>query len=335
MNLREKNYLCTLYSGQFTVDIFSPSALAYDSLAHDNEAYAPFIPGYKCKRVNPSSDFQIIHDLANEITFSVNAKQNRMSISCPESFVEGGRLLAYLAVVLFEVQRQTCGMMMAHAAAVAKDSKAVLLLGERGDGKTSVAIGLCQKHGYKLLSNDITIIGYDSGILQVHDGTRVIGLRYAAIREKYPELIRLFKDDLRSKNSWTNKVFVTANTVGINIEEGTHECTNVILVHLDCKGTDELSIEEYTGSRPQLMLYENFSRNIRTVSLPLIGGNSFGHLGYMPSFDCIEFHNKRVALINHIFEEMKLLYVSGGNLTEICQAVHEIHGGEYEYHNKY
>ena len=172
----------------------------------------------------------------------------------------------------------------------------------------------------RLLANDIAIIGYDEKLMKIHEGTKVVGLRYATVRAQYPELKRFFPEGT-NKESWTTKVFLEPSSLGIHTESRAVYCTKAVMVHLDSSGKDKLSVTRTGGSIIRLLLYEDLSRNIRGVTLPFIGGERFDYMDYMPSFDRREFHEFRVALINHLLDDIGLYYISSGNMEEIASAV--------------
>ncbi len=81
--------------------------------------------------------------------------------TCPEEAqkkIEGGSAMLLL--------RHLRGEMALHGAAIAKDGRALLLLGRSGDGKSTLAHALTQDHGWELLADDAVALaegadGYD------------------------------------------------------------------------------------------------------------------------------------------------------------------------------
>ena len=85
--------------------------------------------------------------------------------------------LAYVTYTVTERARQQLGMVTAHAAAViTPDGKAVVLLGDKGAGKTTTAFSLVDKR-YRLLGDDLIILAHRDDGLEVMAGRKLAAVR--------------------------------------------------------------------------------------------------------------------------------------------------------------
>lgn len=86
----------------------------------------------------------------------------------------GNRQIAMRLAVHFPVfwRLSASGIFPVHGASVARDGAALVFAGLNGCGKSTLALTLCQSHGFKLISDNFTL----------HDGRRILA---------FPETLRL------------------------------------------------------------------------------------------------------------------------------------------------
>ena len=77
------------------------------------------------------------------------------------------RALARLDAVVKALITDLRGGLGLHASAVALGSKAILFLGESGDGKSTAAATLCLRHGARLLADDAALLEERYGVVRV------------------------------------------------------------------------------------------------------------------------------------------------------------------------
>lgn len=317
-DLRQSFFLCALSQGPHSVNVYSSQA-KFLPFTEDNTAkYAPWIPGWRVDSSPQSTDYSILYCPSQESGLRYFKKQKTLLMHGQEEEFSDGQAIAYGSLWLNEVQRQKEGMVLTHGAALSNDDGGVLILGERGAGKTSVCLELGRKYGYKLIGNDLTILGFNQTFDQITicDGTKIFGLRLQAVRSNFPDLLYLLPE--QDRRSWNVRAFVSPESLGVETEKEPRSLKRVFMVHLDNSGVDKLSFYKMDELTIKNFLYENFSRYIRGSALLLFGQRSKGPLGYLPSLDSEELSNFRWSLINCLINKLEIINVSGGNLQEIA-----------------
>lgn len=320
-------FLCCVSQERHSVNVFSESPAA-EALLRDGD-FTHWIPEYRCTKERSPSPYKLVYH--EDSTFSLASSAEGMSVEIhgdAECF-RRGVTLPYLTSSLLEVQRQAAGETTAYAAAVAHNGKGVLLFGRPGSGKTSVSLALCRTFGFRLIANDITLIGYDERGPRTYGGTKFFCLRRAAMERHHPDLLRFFGragQDApwlfslkEQEDPWITRTTVFPEDLDVSVEHTTVPIVCAFLLHLDptCGTT---VANQTSGVFPHLFLYENFSRAIRRTGTPLLGGPNYQFLTYLPSLDRSEFHEHRVALIKHLLHTVGLEHISG-DLPGICQYI--------------
>lgn len=216
-----------------------------------------------------------------------------------------------------EVQRQEDGKFTLHAAAASKNEEAVLILGNKGAGKTSLVLELCAKHGYKLVGNDVLIVGEtnnDKKRIGVHCGDGVLKPRKLTM-DRFPEFASVCEFDSQ-KSPYDAKAIIDPANIGIEVERAITPITKVVQIFLNA---DESAL---TISRPEMLpfrlnLHENASRYIKGAVTPLMDFSG-DLIGSMPSFDRPELARKRATILERLITEVETLSISGGNIGEIA-----------------
>lgn len=204
-----------------------------------------------------------------------------------------------------------------HACAVEKDGKGILILGDKGTGKTNLLIALCMNHAYRFIGNDIVVIGGGEKLTLVF-GNQQINVRVETIRNLNPLFsARINLDDLN--NGYETKKSYSTEELGIN--NCNHE---VVLSHIvrinthitngDYKETPILSLPTEA-----LRLNENMSRYIRGMTTPLMLSESGSIKGYFPSQDNSELCNFRNNLVERFLNEVPFTYISGDESSNIAK----------------
>ena len=81
-------------------------------------------------------------------------------------------VLALQGVVLAALLSQR-GMMVLHASAIALHGRGIIVIGDKGQGKTTLALNLLASGG-RLLSDDVTALSFAKGRIMVHPGPPLI-----------------------------------------------------------------------------------------------------------------------------------------------------------------
>lgn len=320
--LKLPTFQCAIGMGIHAVNVFSEKEDFICYFEGRGAGYIPWIPGWWTKRSYAQTRYSMVYFPEGNPHFEYDGRNRRLIISGDMREFRDGQALAYLGFWLMELQRQRDFMFTSHATALSMEDKGVLIFGERGDGKTSVALSLGRTYGYKLIANDLAIIGYDdeNEQLALHNGTKIFGLRLSAIRGRFPELLHLFPD--QTQRSWITKAFVYPDKVGIATEMHPKSLTRAFMVHLDNTKTDKLSAQEMNDLWVRNYLYENFSRYIRGTAIVAFGESNLDFLDYMPSLDDRGCHENRLKIIRFLIEKIKILNVSSGSLEEIRDFIH-------------
>src|SRR5207253_5601648 len=100
------------------------------------------------------------------------------------------------------LQHNQKGRFYVHCSCIASGGAAILLTGENGSGKTTVALECCRRLGYELVSADLAIVTLDSDTPIVYDiGNQILSVRFNALRILYPDSLR--DDDADTLGYWT------------------------------------------------------------------------------------------------------------------------------------
>lgn len=291
-------YRCSVTDGRFYVNIYSDTDLFLKQLRSDS-SYTPFIPGWRVEDIFPPETGSVTYKTGSQVRLQYDQPKSTITVTGPIEDFANGRTIAYLSLSLLEKSRQEQGSVLAHAAAVSRDEGGLVLFGERGSGKTSVLLTLCRQFGFKIIGNDLIILGLDPlGGAKIFEGTKVIGLRKAVAMNNFPELLNYFSKD--NGDAWTTKAFLSPQELGIETEDNAMPIGYAGFVHIDSLGKQKLRVKREEGPWIRVNLYENFSRYIRGTCLPFIAGEGFDYLGYLPSFDSETAHQNRVDLINNL-----------------------------------
>ena len=238
--------------------------------------------------------------------------------------MENGLTILFMAYPLLEVNRREKKSLTCHCAGVSINGKGILILGKEGAGKTTLAIELCRKYNAKLIGNDLCVIDYNClNNLKLLGGSKYIFLRYESIKRNIPELLKKF--DLQENNNkidtWTFKKKIFPKDLGIQVQKNEVSIDSIFIVHIDqekdffCKETNSLA--------DILYINENFSRYIRNTCTTMINDNNI--INYIPSLDTKEFYTERAELINYLFNNKKIKYLSG-NIEDVSKYI--INGGK-------
>lgn len=310
----------SLWVGKHSVNLFSDKGDVIDHTELKNPS-AFRIPGWKFDETPSESEYSIIYRRDENSSLDLDSEDKSLTVrGRPEDF-ESGQSFAFLAFWLTELQRQEQSAYTIYSAALAIDKKGALLLGPSGAGKTSVLLKLCQIGNCEVVSNNLTLVSHnpESHQINLDDGTKEIRPRLAAVND-FPEL----KDKLTSKLgnvSWETQVNITPEEVGATIADGPRQLSQVFEIHYDIRGQDGLIIKRENGLDVRYRLYENMSRILRGTAISVFGKDNH-FLGYMPSLDTIDLHERRVQAIETMVNDIGVMSISGGNLFELAEVVY-------------
>ena len=316
-------FQCAINMGKHSVNVYSKMDhfLPYfEGLGID---YILNFPGWKTSRSPTASEYSIVYCSNPESAFYYDENiKTLLAIGKPEDY-ESGQVLAYLGFWMMEAQRQTESIFTMHSSALAIEDKGILLLGHSGSGKTTILLGLGSRYGCEVVSNDLTIVGHNPevGEMILVDGTKEIRLRLASVKTKFPGLVDLFPKS--NQSPWKTKIAVAPEAIGIRSAVEPKKLSATFLIHLDSQEDYPLLAHKTEGIDIRYILYEDMSRIVRGNAISLFGADD-KILGYIPSLDNLDLHQKRVAAIECLLSEIGVWNISGGNLGQICQTIYEI-----------
>lgn len=237
----------------------------------------------------------------------IKCKKNLIYVKYPKKELTDFNV-AYIARYLIEKQYAEQQKATCHSACMCKDGQAVLLLGDAGAGKTSIAINLWKQYGYDVISNDQTVIGIKEDQLYAYGGTQFINFRYASVEQNMPFLIsKLFSTIPRDK--WNEKVTVLADQIGMNVVTFKTPIQQILVLHVDNR-KEEVVVQEGDNWKNNFMLYQNLTENIRNSASCIV--NKYGHpIGYVPSYDNFNLFQKRSNMIQKINQNAYFKTVTG------------------------
>jgi len=303
--------------GNYGINIYSNYPKVFDILRKGS--FTPFIPEYHCLRTRAKSDYSIIY-INDEIPSARMFNDNKtLEIKGPLKDVLEASTIPFRAHFMLEQQLQKDSIFTTQGAGVSKDGRAVLLMGKRGAGKTSITLELCRKYNYKLIGNDLVLVGFKKNKGYFFGGAKVFTLRFTTVKYYNTDLQKFFKKD--HPNEWTNKIRLLPKDLAISIEKKRPKIIKAFYVHLLNDKSAPLYIQRigdkevsYMG---RLYLYEELSRYIRGTCIPIVYGAQF-HIGdYLPSLDKPEYHKNRVKFIDWIMNDVEFYFISG-SMNAIC-----------------
>jgi hypothetical protein len=266
--------------------------------------------------IGPSSHQEFIVRYVSAPFEPVTYSDGLVQVTVPFEQLQSGEVLFYAALPFLEVLHQRKQVVTMHAAAIEFDDSAILLLGKAGAGKTSLTLSLCRNHRARLIGNDIVKVGLVGTSVQTCAGSKYFFLRQESIKRNVPDLLSLFPQS--EKDPWTHKIYCSPEQLSVSMCTGQVPITKSYLVHVD-ETMDELYTTSADKMDTRLYLNENMSRYIRGTAIALFGqGSQF--MGYVPSFDSLDFFNMRVELIETLISNTKIAYLSG-NLHDTCQYI--------------
>jgi hypothetical protein len=255
-------------------------------------------------------------------------RQSRIEVVSPDLFIINGPTdsnafrdrLPYLFYNLTERARQEkFGLLTAHAAAVSKDGKGILILGDKGAGKTSLMLALCLTHGYEMIGNDSVILGTRD--VSVMAGSRQINVRLPVAKK----LSLPLKEELRRTDQidYEIKSSFVPEELGIKASASSNPISSVVRINLHSDNPEFVAANVPSPEIEALRLSENFSRYIRGIPTPLELSNEGIH-GYFPDLDTPKLTEERNDLVNTLLTQTPYLYAAGNDPKHTARQLDEI-----------
>lgn len=295
----------------------------YSTLDNTNED----IYGIPCSKIineeNLDTKYSVIHTNSDDINIDCNPQKTTIYLECPPSLIKKGEALFHLAVSLTERERQLNSQILTHGAGmVTKEGKGILLLGNQGSGKTTLAVNMGLQGDF-LVGNDQVIFGKDnhsSDELFLFGGTQYITIREAAILSGHIPLKDLSFNE-NGISPWEKKNRIEPREYGIQIYEGKNKINGAFVVHIDPTGNENTQIKRIFSNDiyTNLFLGEKFARHISGVATHLLSDEG-ELLSHTPSLDDATTRTNRLHLIYNLYD-LGIYKVSGSNVQEIIDVI--------------
>ncbi len=247
-------------------------------------------------------DGEIDYVVSEDIDINYTAAEEKITISGPIHMFGNGNAIAFTAHYMAECLRtDKSGMMLVHSAAIKlpEDEQSYVFLGEKGAGKTTLALRLCHQYGYGLIGNDQVFLGAnENNELVTNNGNAWFNVRETAISAD-PYIARLLgKPKNHDKPSWNNKVTVTPQSIGVESYDRQLPVREVFHVRIDHSQPD-LRAMSWQGLQRNLILHERFGRHITGQATPFQDDHG-NYLGSLPPVNlprALQARDKLVRLV--------------------------------------
>lgn len=241
----------------------------------------------------------------------LDTSSERFSVSIPYEELYFYDII-YLTLLIFSRELNKIERFIVHCAAVEKQGECILIAGDPGAGKTTTALHLCLKHGYKLVSNDRTVIGIKNNKPFVFSGTLETTIRPQAIDFLFPQFR---KELLEKKDKTTNKIIISDSFESFNIETAeSGSFRNVFFINT-YPTSEEGNLWKYSPVDSTLALVRIITECIRGGRNAIISNQQL-----IPSFDSVELMRIR----ERFFQEMATkctCWGGRGTIREVCDKI--------------
>lgn len=262
--------------------------------------------------------------LANKEQASINFDPSQgFLLEGPLNDINFRQRIPYLIYTLTErIRQQKLGVVTIHGAAVAKERRGILILGDKGVGKTSTLLWLTLENGYKMIGNDLVLLRNEEPLTLIA-GSHTIDIR-DCVRSKFDKLSHIKGTENQVAGSYERKTRVFPKDIGISTELNPVPLSMIIRINLHNDNTQLVCLREKLPILAELLrLNENLSRYIRGVTTPLQIKN--GNItGYYPSLDTKELCEMRNIMINRLINETPFYYIFAGNFGEIARCIESL-----------
>lgn len=270
--------------------------LAFDRLWNDilqNKLLYRFIPNFSTDGEFVST-LQVINSIG---TRDVELNKIGSSISGVYEKDFDSTDVIVLVEYLLERFRQEKGIYTIHSSSLYKGERGLLLIANlTGAGKTSVGLSLQEKDGFKLFSDEKTLMNIQNNALvgQVEK----IYLETKTVKALNEEGIDLPKE--------------------ISITKADNKQLSLIIVPIVVPGMKSPIIRQYEPSQLKWILYEEFSKDIR-----LVNGMVFNMTTPLMSLDTPEIAQKRLDEVSEVSKNIPA-YLIQGSLPQISEEINKL-----------
>lgn len=313
------NYNYTISTGFRDMDIFSAdhAAPAPEDLLSNRLLPYRLPGGLELKNSLGNSDSNIRLSLTESSEPSIElVDDGSYVISGPLKKPEFVNQLPYLAYNLAEKSRQEeLDMYSLHSASVAtKDGRSILILGDKGSGKTILSIAFALNLEMGLIGNDLVSVKNRQGQLFAVSGSKVLDIRKAVLKYAFPEIIiNEFGAPYEDKEAFIPE------ELGITLGDNSSGIVSVVRINLHPFNNKTILERHARRIQEVLRLRENFGRYIKGNVTPVtLNDQAFG--GFFPSLDNSGLSGKRDEVIEQLMD-LNFVYASGSNPRDVALEV--------------
>lgn len=218
-----------------------------------------------------STQPRVIYKIAEDIDVNYNPGTDVLHLNGPLQNFRHGSSLVYLAEYLAACTlAREQGDFLTHAAAIYDPltNRSQVLFGEKGAGKTTLAIRACKEGGREIIGNDQVYIGNDGESIHTRGGNDWFNIRRTAIvSDGY--LSQVFDNYVSDgKPSWNDKIKITPKELGIARKVGRTIVGQIYHVRID-QTQNALFTSPWQGVQQNLILHERLGRHISGQATPL------------------------------------------------------------------
>jgi hypothetical protein len=257
--------------------------------------YIPDVQILDCCK-NIKAELKVVDDRL----YNLKINNDKYFLKMPDPIIRYKDVIT-IAEYILEKLREKEGIYCLHGSAVSWRDKGVWLWGPiSGLGKTSVAIGLCQNYGFRLIG--------DEKILINNKGEFVGGVRYINYNKK--SLEKSISQNLNDKTDKELSKLIKLENRKIKL--------SLIVLPISLHLANFIDIEKWESGKSAFHLYEELSRKIRGVSRRIIDFTT-----PIESFDNNNLSLVRSLLANKMARDIPS-YVIKGNPTKIQEEIKKI-----------
>jgi len=245
----------------------------------------------------------------NFVDFDLQNNRIELSVT-PDKLYQGD--VVYLLYLLFTKILQEAGYFLVHGSSVAFNQRASLFVGPSESGKTIASLALCLKHGFSLVSSDMSLLKRERNEILVVGGTKESSMYPGTIEAIFGEKkARILPEP---KAPWEEKVNVSEaelNQLGVRYEENV-PLAAIYYLRVQDSFFFRKSLEEVAAKIKALGLLSEWIR----------GGNNLvvSAKSLVPSFDTEKAERERLRALEVISASVRQ-YSLYGNLQRVAEFI--------------